>query len=406
MKFSKLGQTVMTAGLSLAMTLGLSACSRDYIAAYVYAPSASNGTIGAYAVDYQSGILTQISGSPFASQLTNPTRAIASPDGKSLYVVGGSQNSQVEAFSIGTDGKLYGLNTVNLASGATYPAGSAIDSTGKFLYVTYTYQNGYGPQSLGSGGVSIFPIDTTTGKLGTPTNLNLTPSVSGSIVNPIGITVTIPVSTTGNNVYVYITAQQSTPTAGITYEYQMNTTTGALTPLATPTISSGVNPSFVIAEPSSRYVYVADKTSNQIVGFQLASTGVLSTLSSSPFTTGLYPVSMTIDPRGKYLYAVNYNANTVSGFTINHIDGSLGGIAAVGSFSTSTGPNCVTVDPSVGNYLYTSNYLDNSISGAQLRSEDGTLTAVANTPFTGVTEPSCITSVANGSHADSYVYPK
>jgi 6-phosphogluconolactonase len=74
-------------------------------------------------------------------------------------------------------------------------------------------------------------------------------------------------------------------------------------------------------------------------------------------------VAITIDPRGKYIYTANYNSNSVSSYSLNSSDGSLGGTAAVGNFSTATGPTCVTMEPALGIYLYTSNYLDNSISG-------------------------------------------
>ncbi|MDE1154800.1 MAG: beta-propeller fold lactonase family protein [Acidobacteriaceae bacterium] len=392
MKFSKLGRNTLAAGISLVMGLGLTACSRDYTAAYIYAPSASGGAITAYGVDYQTGILNQISGSPFTSQLKNPISAIPSPNGKYLYEIGGDQDSKVEVFSIGTDGKLYGQQTPNITG--TYPTGAAVDTTGTFLYVTYEYQIGYGPASTGPGGVTIFPIQSD-GTLGTAVNVNLDYA-------PVGIAITAPVTNSGNAVFAYV-AQQETTSDGVVTEYQVNTTTGNLTAIGS--IHAGVNPSAIIVEPTARYVYVSDKTSNQIYGFQLSASGTLSALSSSPYSTDLYPLAMTIDPRGKYLYTANYNGNTVSGFTINHADGSLGAISGTGTFKTSTGPRCVVVDPAVGNYLYTANYLDNSVSGAQLKSEDGTLSSVANTPFTGVTEPSCVATVPNGDHALSYVYP-
>ena len=171
MKFNTMVRTALAAATSLAISLGLSACSRDYTAAYVYATSASTGTISAFGVDYQSGVLTQISGSPFPSQLTNPTTVVAAPNQKYLYVIGGTQNAEVEEFGIGTDGKLYGANTYNITG--TYPTAASIDTTGTFLYVTYQYQKLYTPASPGPGGVTIFPISQTDGTLGTPVNVNL-----------------------------------------------------------------------------------------------------------------------------------------------------------------------------------------------------------------------------------------
>ena len=87
MKFDGMLRIAMTAGMSLAIGLGATACSRDYTAAYVYSASNSNGTISGFAVDYETGILTQLSGSPFTTQFTNPITIVASPDNKYVYLI-------------------------------------------------------------------------------------------------------------------------------------------------------------------------------------------------------------------------------------------------------------------------------------------------------------------------------
>jgi 6-phosphogluconolactonase (cycloisomerase 2 family) len=428
MKFHSIVRSGFAAVTSLALALGLASCSRDYTVAYVYSVSAANGTVSAYAVDYQDGVLTQLNGSPFATQFTNPTTLITAPSGKFLYVIGGTQQSEVEEFAIGTDGKLYGQHTYNIAGG-TYPTAAAIDSTGTFLYVTFTYQTGFTPALPGPGGVSIFPINADN-SLGTPTSQPL-----GN--NPIGITLVAPTCVTpassarnpsnracgtggAVNVFAYVVDQEASPNASIV-EYYQNTSNGSLTKLppsanctGTPTvcgIHAGVTPSAITSEPTGRYVYVTDKTSNQIIGYSIdntatyANNGILTPIVSSPYSTGLYPVSLTVDPRGKYLYTANYNSNTVSSYSINAADGSLGGTAAVGNFSTATGPTCVTVEPALGIYLFTSNYLDMSISGGQLSPNTGGLTTIANSPFPAGALPNCIASVANGEHASSLVNP-
>jgi 6-phosphogluconolactonase (cycloisomerase 2 family) len=91
MKFHSIVRSGFAAVTSLALALGLASCSRDYTVAYVYSVSAANGTVSAYAVDYQDGVLTQLNGSPFATQLSNPTTLITAPSGKFLYVIGGTQ---------------------------------------------------------------------------------------------------------------------------------------------------------------------------------------------------------------------------------------------------------------------------------------------------------------------------
>lgn len=396
MKYNKLGRNILLTGLSAVMAFGLFACSRDYYPDYIYSTSAANGTISAFAIDYETGIPNQIAGSPFATQLSNPISAIASPNNEYLYEIGGTQNAQVEMFGIGTDGKLYGNQTVNITG--TYPTGAAISSSGTFLFVTYQYQIGFGPNSPGPGGLTIFPIKSD-GTLGTAINVNL-----GN--DPVGVAVTVPVASQNDAVFVYV-AEQATSTTGTVLEYQLNTTTGALTPLTSgngvATVSAGVTPSAISGEPTGRFIYVTDRTSNEIYGYQMLTGGTLLPMTTNPTATGLYPDAIAVDPRGDYLYVANNGASTVSAYNINQGTGALGAIAT--SFSTGPQPTCVTIDPALGIYLFTSNYLDNTISAATLKPENGDLTQVAQEPFPTGTLPSCVVAVANGSHAVSIVNP-
>jgi 6-phosphogluconolactonase len=425
MKFNTMVRTGVAAATSLAAALGISACSRDYTAAYVYSISSSTGNISGYGVDYQSGVLTQLQGSPFTTQFTNPITILSTPNGKFVYAISGNQQAAVEPFSVGTDGKIYGEATVNITG--TYPIAAAIDSTSTYLFVTYRYQTPYSPASPGPGGVSIFKINAD-GTLAAPTNVNV-----GN--NPVGITVTNPVCTTAplagslasactspqsGNVFVYVVDQETAPGAQV-IGFSLNNASGALTLLpnntctGTPTVckgvASGVTPSALAADPTGRYLYVTDQTSNDILGYAIGSSastataGQLKSLVSSPYTTGLYPVSITIDPRGKYVYTANYNGSSVSSYSLTSADGSLGGTASVGNFTTHTGPTCVTIEPALGIYLYTSNYLDSTIDGGQLSPNTGQLSAIADTPFPSGPLPSCLTSVPNGPRSNQLVFP-
>jgi 6-phosphogluconolactonase (cycloisomerase 2 family) len=419
MKFKTITRSAMATGLSLALGLGAVACSRDYTAAYVYSVSNTNGQVNAYGVDYQTGEITQINGSPFVTNLTNPTTVVAAPNGKTLYVIGGTQNANVEVFSIGSDGKLYGTATPNITG--TYPVAAAVDTTGTFLYVLYTYQMGFGPVSQGPGGITIFPINSD-GSLGTASNVNV-----GN--NPVAIAVSAPTCTTTPviasnaacatggtpNVFVYVVDAETKAAAPTVIGFAQNTSTGALTTISQTTcsptpgtctgVSAGVSPSAMAIDPTSKYLYITDKLQNEIFGYQISSlnTGSLVPLVSSPFATGGYPLSITIEPRGKYVYVANYNSQTVSSYSLNLGNGSLGGSASSGSFTTATGPTCVTVEPALGIYLYTSNYLDGSISAGQLSANTGVLSGVANSPFPTGTQPVCLTSVANGPHSSQLV---
>ena len=95
---------------------------------------------------------------------------VVAPNDLFLYTVNNFDSDVVE-FAIGTDGKLYPQNTYNITG--SLPTAAAIDAAGKFLYVTFTYQNNangselYTPANPGPGGITVFPINSDN-TLGTP----------------------------------------------------------------------------------------------------------------------------------------------------------------------------------------------------------------------------------------------
>lgn len=437
MRFNSAVRRVVTGGSALALALGLSSCSRDYTVAYVYAVSASaTGNISAYAVDYQTGILNQIAGSPFNSTVSEPLKVVAHPNNQAIFIVGGpngSQGNAVETALVGSDGKLYGETTTNLTGtlgpGSTNlptPVGMAVDTTGTYLYVTFTYQNGYSSASPGPGGVTIFKIDQS----------NYSLSVVGTVNvgnNPVGVAVSAPVCVaapivSGNptcdsgsgsgayNTYVYVLDQEQSLGKPTVLGFAQNMTSGTLTPLSGTTfnstlntyqgVSAGVTPSAIAVDGTASYVYVTDQETNQVYGYSIArsTTGNLTALPSSPYATGALPLGITIDPRAKYVYTANANAGSVSSFAINQSTGSLSAVAG-STFTTQAGTNCISIDPNLGTYLYATNYVTANISGGELNANTGVLSAVANTPFPTASLPSCLVAVGNGSHATSVTFP-
>lgn len=431
MKFNTINRVAKAAALSLALGFGTTACTYDYTADYLYAVSNSTGQVSAYTVDYQSGVLTQISGSPFPTNLTNPVSVVAAPNGKTIYVIGGSQNANVEVMSIGTDGKLYGIATPGLYGQANYPTAAAIDSTGTHLYVTYTYRtSANSPVSPGPGGITIFPINAD-GTLGTPGNalVGNNPVAIATSVPTCTATPALPASVTGltspncviigssgtanngyTNSFVYVADAEIAAATPTILGFVENPKDGSLVQIPGPNVNggfnAGVSPSSLIVDLTGKYVYMTDKAQNEIYGYQIANstTGVLNALVTSPYATGQYPVSITIEPRDKYVYVANYNSATVSSYSLNLANGSLG--ASAGSnFSTTTAPTCVTVESELGLYLYTSDYLNASVSGGQVDPNTGQLSAVANSFFPSVGQPICLVTVPNGAHALQEVQP-
>jgi len=391
--------------LLLTGALGLTACTRNYTVAYVYA-TAQSGGINEYGVDYQSGALVPISGSPVAAG-TNPVKITASIDGLFIYVLN-QGDSKVQEFSVESDsGKLTSVNTYPTGN---HPTALSMDPTGKFLYVTFTYQPGYSDANPGPGGVNIFPVNADS-SLGTP------------LVQPLGNN-PVDVTTTNFDHYVYIIdaepAVGSGSQVGWLLAFSQNATSGALTPVGKTNISTdttgktvatgygaGTSPSAIAADPTARWVYVTDRATNQLYGNIVTAGGLLTPMQNSPFATGLLPVAVTVDPRGKYMYVANFNDNSVSAYAIDPSTGAP--VGAVGSSSTKvgTGPTCISIEPALGVYTYTSNNLDNTTSGLKLDAHNGTLQNVQNTPFPAAGIPTCVVAVANASrgHATQVVNP-
>lgn len=394
MKWNGTGRGIKALAASLAVGLGMTACSRDYTVGYLYTTTARAAAISAYSIDYQSGALQQLADSPIpASDTTtaNPVTLVAAPNGKTIFVVN-HDVSQVVQFSVGTDGKLYPQATTSVVSinnvvTGSFPTAAAVDPSGKFLYVTYTYEAGFTTARPGPGGVAIFPIDST-GKLGTPSVVNVGNNPSAIFVNP-----------KGGSVFVVDQETSSSGTPfGVLLAFSANTSTGALTPIVGPVsngFAAGTTPAGVAVDPTGRFIYVTDSATNQLYAYTLTN-GVITANSASPFTTGQFPLGVTVDPRGSYVYVANYGSQSVSQYTINTATGALSG---GGSTAVGTGPTCVTIDPAIGIYLYTSNRIDSTVSAEQLNPHTGSLTQVQNTPYAAGALPSCAVTVANGAHA-------
>ena len=136
-----MGRAVTASMLSLAMALCVTACSNDYTVSYLYMTTSKalpHGLINGYQIDYQSGSLLPLADSPIDTGGRDTVGLVVAPNDLFLYTVNNFDSDVVE-FAIGTDGKLYPQNTYNISG--SLPTAAAIDASGKFLYVTFTYQN-------------------------------------------------------------------------------------------------------------------------------------------------------------------------------------------------------------------------------------------------------------------------
>ena len=398
----------MASIVSAAIGLGLTACGGDYTVGYVYATTAqaTAGLINGYKVDYQLGYLVQLANSPIPSGGKNPVTVVASPDHLSIYVVH-RDDSNVVHFLIGTDGKIYPQKTYNISG--SFATDASIDAAGKFLYVTYTYQNAltkngdgtvasqsqlYTPANPGPGGVTIFPINSD-GSLSAPRDVSLGRA-------PVKITAA------SKNRFVYIVAQDSATTANL-FGFSANSTTGVLSPLPGVTINpnpgnvtstgypSGVTPAGIIIDAAASHLYLTDQGANAVLAYNIAATGVPTLFASAK--TGTLPAGMTIDSSGKYLYVASYTDGAINGYTFGASGEPI--LSSVsGSVQAGTGPTCLATigAPSTGTpthavYLYASNQLSNNVTGTQMSVTDGSLRQIQNTPFGANSLPTCLVTV-------------
>ncbi len=185
-------------------------------------------------------------------------------------------------------------------------------------------------------------------------------------------------------------------------------TGGALTAAPLSPYQAGVKPSGIASDPTSRFVYVTDFASSQLIGYEIASNDTLNFMVNGPFKSGNEPNALVVDPRAKYIYVTNALDNSVTAYAINLQSGTpTGAINVTGSQtnSTDTLPVALVVEPALGRYVYTSNFLGNSISGFRLNPNTGVFTPTESTPYPTVSQPTAIAAIPHGSHAVESVAP-
>jgi len=181
--------------------------------------------------------------------------------------------------------------------------------------------------------------------------------------------------------------------------YNVNTTTGALTPLPEPPIAANCNgPVAFAVTPSHQFLYVPCENGNTFSGFAVnQNTGGLT--AAGTFTSDNNPFAAVIDAGGKYLYIANSGGNSVTGYSINAATGAVTAIAGA-RVTTNFAPNGLAIDPS-GAFLYVSTAFGNSgdLEGFSINPASGSLTALPGSPFA-----SFLATAVKASPSGKYVY--
>jgi 6-phosphogluconolactonase len=396
MTLNRSSQLGLVSAVSLLAAGLLTACGTLTVD-FVYVTSAkaaganNYGQVDVYEINSESGKMRTIPTSPFPSGGRNPVAEVTSPDNASLYVVNRDDNTIVQ-FVIGTDGKLYPLNTVNTPG--VFPL--AVATAGKFLVVADTYQPlpTCSPAAPCSGSVAVFPIGITD-VLGTPVaNASISasywpltlPSAPTHVVMPTAV------ASAASGAYLYVTAYDTSvsPTVGYVFGFAVNSD-GTLNPLngGVP-FAAGRQPSAIASGAGGNTIYVTDFANNNVLAYS-ASNGLLTPVAGSPFPAGNAPAAIVVDATGKFVYVANSVDSNLTAYT--SADGVL---TAVGSFVTGSQPVAVGIDPSLNQYLYTANFLGNTVSGFQINATNGTLLNSQFSPYAANANPTAVAAIPHG----------
>jgi 6-phosphogluconolactonase len=337
---------------------------------YVYAAIPAANQVLAYREDPNSGVLTEIAGSPYPAGV-GARSVVIHPSGKFLYVANpGQLENDISLFDIASNGSLTEVTPrTSVEPGGSQPEYLAMDPAGSYLYVANTE----------SFNISVFSIDSSTGQL---TQLANSPFAIG--LPPLNMQVT----PSGN--YLYVTA--SGATTG--YIVGFSVSAGVLTSLGPPSSSDGINPNGLAIDPTGSYLYVGNTSSPSIAIFAISAPsmppGSLTAVSGSPIAdTYTAPVSLILDPQGTYLYVANQGSSNVAVYSISSSTGLptvLTTSTTTGAFFTEGNPSFLAADPS-GQYLFVGNQGSGSSAAIQAFSvSSGNLTSiytygVGNTPI-------------------------
>ena len=210
----------------------------------------------------------------------NPIIIVAAPNGLFIYVLN-HDDSTVQEFAVGSDGTLTSKNTYPITG--TFPTSASIDPTGKFLYVTYTYQTGYSATTPA-------PAESPSSRSTPTTPLARRPTRTSAITLSASPPTASTTSCTSSTRKLRRTRRSSGSRA--------DPTTGALTPVPGTTIGpavpggptvatgfpAGVTPSAIADDPRGHFVYVTDRAANQLIGYVVQGSGVLVPMVNAPFT--------------------------------------------------------------------------------------------------------------------------
>jgi len=306
-----------------------------------------SGSISVYSVDVtQSTPLTQMTGSPFPA--SSPQQVLIHPSGDLMYYINKSSRILTEIITPGT-GSFIDSGRIPSTAGTGGTNVGVIDPLGRFIYVIEDSGTIYG-----------FSI--------AQTQTQSTNGVLTAIFGPTGytdptLTLNVPswVMTDRAGKYLYVVTSANNSVS----EYSIDQSTGALTPLSSPTIATGASPNYATTDTRG-HIYVANSGDGTVSVFSIDSTtGVLTQVGTSNFTvTSANTVfNVLTDPTGKYLYVLDSPGTTAGKVFAFNLDQTTGAITTAIGTPPATGISSIgmAIDPT-GVLLAVDNNVSETIS--------------------------------------------
>lgn len=356
-----------------------------YVANSIFV-SLTAGTMAAFSVDPNTGVLTTVPGSPFQAG-AEPAGLTADLSGKFLYEAssipapGGTLTNALTAFAINqSTGALTLVPGSPFSSGIEIGNGSpSVDSTGKFLYASGGTANPASTESIFGYG-----IDATTGAL--------TPVSQAACINPgngAGSSVSVAADPVAA-LFFALDATTSISSSGNVCAFSLNSE-GALQSVTGSPYSLGtsvlMSPVEITVDSFGQFVYVTNKSAAGISVFSITpGLGTLTQVQGSPFALGPtagndLSTSLAVDPLGRFLYVLD-DAYSIWGYSINRNTGVLSLLNGF-PFNEPVQSTPLIVDPS-GKFLYRGTQFANqppSISGYAIDQTTGVLAPLPGSPF-------------------------
>ena len=288
-----------------------------------------------------------------------PTNGGGGSTGNNRVYVANSTTSSLSGFTIGT-------NTLSAVTGSPLslgyvPAAAVVTTNNNFIYVA------------GPGAIYVYAINS---------DGSLTAPSTGAAVAAISV-VSLDISPDGQWLFGLDNTQQ------VLDEFQINTSTGALSVIAPVPYSVGnavVSPRAVKVSPAGNLVFIALGTGGDVVFTLNTSTGaVVNSQTLGPVSTTTSDNALAVNSTGTYLYIAR--SGTSGGLAVYSI-GAAGALNSISGspFATGNQPSSVVLD-STGKYVYVANRGDGTISGFSIGTGSA-LTALSGSPYasgTGVT---------------------